>query len=131
MNVRQRGHMSQPPLRVTVFPLIVLIVRTPPLIAQFPVCVPPPFVVTVTTLALDSYCLPWTIVSPLRLLFCLFPIVFYCLLVPIVSWSLLSLCSYCLFPPIVLSGLLPSTGQLLKPSVCTMYSLSRVSCQSQ
>jgi hypothetical protein len=48
--------MSQPSPRVIVSHPIALIVRTPPPIAPFPVCAPPPFVVIVTIPVPDSYC---------------------------------------------------------------------------
>ena len=99
--------MSQPSLRVIVSLLIVLIVRTPLLIIPFPVCVPPPSVVTVMTPVPDSllslmdycfpsaYCLTCLVYLPIVSIVCL-PLLFRALIV----LSLL----------IVLSGLLPSTG---------------------
>ena len=101
--------MSQPPPRVTVSHPIVLIVRTPLLIALFHVCALPPFVVTVTIPVPDSLLSFRTIVFP-HLLFCLPRVLFYCLCVSIVCYFLLFLRLYCSLPSIVLSGLLPSTG---------------------
>jgi hypothetical protein len=109
-------HLSQPPSHATVFRLIVLIVRTPLLITPFPVCVPPPSVVTVMTpvpdslLSLMDYCFPSTYCS-----ICLV----YFLIVSIVSMPLLLVTLYYSYASygfllsssfIVLLGLLPSTG---------------------
>jgi hypothetical protein len=123
--------MSQPMPHVIVSHLIVLIVRTPLLTAPSRVCVLPPSAAIVTTpvpdplLSIQNYCFLPLIVLPDSYVLLLFscPLLF--------CDSLLFLRSYCLSPLIVFSGLLPSTGQLLKPFVHLMYSLSRVSCQSQ
>jgi hypothetical protein len=102
--------LSQPTPRVIVSHLIVLIVKTPLLIALFHVCVPPPSVAIDTIpvpdplLSILDYCFLLLIVLPdsyvLLLFLCLYcSVTPYCSYVPIV-----------LLPPIVLSGLLPSTG---------------------
>ena len=105
--------MSQPLPHVTVSRLIVLIVRTPLLIALFRVCIPPPSVAIVTIpvpdplLSILDYCFLLLIVLPDSYVS------------PIVSkplMSLLSVTSDCsrvlivFLSSIVLSGLLPSTG---------------------
>ena len=101
LSSQEEGEVSQPSLLVIVSRLIVLIVRTPLLIAPSPVCALPPFVVTVTTPVLDpllssmDYCFP-----PLYCSICL---VYFLL-------SLLSLCSYCSLSLIVLTFLLSSTS---------------------
>jgi hypothetical protein len=106
----QPGGVSQPTPPVTVFPLIVLIVRTPLLIAPYPVCVPPLSVATVTTLvpepllSLIDYCLPFTYCS----LYFVYPLIvlrLYCLAFPIVSEFLLFCTLYCLLGFTALDGL--------------------------
>jgi hypothetical protein len=112
-SVLSRIGMSQPPPRAIVFPRIVLIVRTPPPIARFPVCVLLHSVAIVTIPAVDSllssmdYCFPpvYCPLLPHVLSYCL-----YCLRALIVYYLLLSLYLYCSLPSIVLLGLLPSTG---------------------
>jgi hypothetical protein len=106
--VPNSGFVSQPSIRAIVSLLIVLIVRTPLLIAPYPVCVPPPSVVTVTTpvpdslLSLMDYCFPSVycsiylvyllIVSTFLLcgtLYC--SCVFYCFLLPFILYCSLRL----------------------------------------
>jgi hypothetical protein len=93
--------MSQPSPRVIVFPLTVLIVRTPLLIVQYPVCVPLPSVAIVTIpvpdslLSLMDYCSHPPIVSSASCTFLL---------------SLLSASFYCLVFLLFLSLLIALLG---------------------
>jgi hypothetical protein len=108
--------VSQPPPRVIVFHLIVLIVRTPLLIAPFPVCVPPPSVAIVTIpvpdplLSILDYCFLLLIVLSDSYVSSSIP---KPLLLSCPYYSITSDCSRVLIvflSSIVLSGLLPSTG---------------------
>jgi hypothetical protein len=109
-NLLIRAFLSQPSPHVIVFPLSVLIVRTPPLIVQSPVCAPLLFVVTVTIPAPDSLLSFDGLLSLFRLLFlpasCTFLL------------SLLSPCPYCLLLPIVSALLLFPTFLLFSQVYC-------------